>query len=567
LSQREVLAGRYRIEQELGRGGMAKVFKGTDTVLGREVAIKILAPQFAEDPSFVDRFRREAQAAARLNHPNLVSVYDTGSDDGMHFIVMEYVEAKTLADYLAGGSRIMPERAIELAEAVCDALTVAHAQGVIHRDIKPGNIMVTRAGEVKVTDFGIARLTSSAETIAQTAAVLGTASYLSPEQAQGQQVDVRTDLYSLGVVLYEMVAGRPPFIGGSAFAVASQHVHEQPVPASKLNPDVTPALDAVIMRALAKNPVNRYGSAQEFRADLERVRAGLPVEATPLLPSNATTQVIDRSRQTAVLPPQPAAPSRRGPSWTTIAIAVLVLAVLGGGLYLLASALLKNPTPGAPKVPVPYVVGDTLKDATDKLTAAGLKVAQPIRRVDDPTGTPGTVLSQDPAADTPVAKGALVTLTVVKGPGAVSIPLGLTGQPADQVDAQLTTLGLVVTRTPESSDTIAVASVTRTDPTEGTPVTVGSPVTIFVSTGPGTVSVPDVTCFSYGQAKKTLADKQLGIEIAGELPPNLLCPNGTKVVQQDPAANTPASPGTVVQVWLAGTESPSPTGSPTPSPT
>ncbi len=561
-----MLAGRYRIEEELGRGGMAKVFKGTDTVLGREVAIKILAPQFAEDPSFVDRFRREAQAAARLNHPNLVGVYDTGSDDGMHFIVMEYVDAKTLADYLAGGSRIMPERAVELAEAVCDALAVAHAQGVIHRDIKPGNVMVTRAGEVKVTDFGIARITSSADTLAQTAAVLGTAAYLSPEQAQGLQVDVRSDLYSLGVVLYEMVAGRPPFTGDSAFAVASQHVHEQPIPPSKLNPDVTPALDAVIMRALAKNPVNRYASAQEFRADLERIRAGLPVEATPLLPSDATTQVIDRSRQTAVLPAQPVVPPRRGRAWTTIAIALLVLAALGGGLFLLASALLKNPTPAASKVTVPNVVGDTLKVATDKLTAEGLKVAQPIRRQEDPTGTPGTVLSQDPPAETPVAKGTLVTLTVVKGPGTVSIPLGLTGQPADQVEAQLTKLGLVVTPTPESSDTVPVGSVTRTDPTEGTSVTFGSPITIFVSTGPGTVTVPDVTCLSYGQAKKILADKNLGIAIAGELPPNPLCPNGNKVVQQDPAANAPASQETVVQVWLAGAASPSPTVSPSPSP-
>ena len=189
-----VLGGRYKVEEELGRGGMAKVYRGNDTVLGRPVAVKILAPQFADDPSFVDRFRREAQAAARLNHPNLVSVYDTGSDGGVHFIVMEYVEGKTLADYLAGGGRIMPQRAIEIAEAVSQALTAAHTQGVIHRDIKPGNIMITPSGAVKVADFGIARVIAGAETIAQTAAVLGTAAYLSPEQAQGQPVDQRSDL-------------------------------------------------------------------------------------------------------------------------------------------------------------------------------------------------------------------------------------------------------------------------------------------------------------------------------------------------------------------------------------
>ena len=204
-----VLGGRYRVERELGRGGMAKVFLGTDTVLGRQVAIKLLAPQFADDESFVQRFRREAQAAAQISHQNIVSVFDTGSDDGVHFIVMEHVEGRTLAEFLAGGGRIMPDRAIDIAMDVCRALEAAHAQGVIHRDIKPGNIMLNPRGDVKVTDFGIARMTATAETIAQTAAVLGTAAYLSPEQAQGLPVDGRSDIYSLGCVLYEMVTGRP----------------------------------------------------------------------------------------------------------------------------------------------------------------------------------------------------------------------------------------------------------------------------------------------------------------------------------------------------------------------
>ncbi|MFB3739284.1 MAG: Stk1 family PASTA domain-containing Ser/Thr kinase, partial [Candidatus Velamenicoccus archaeovorus] len=309
-----LLAGRYRVEEELGRGGMAKVFKGTDQVLGRPVAIKVLSPHFAEDLNFVARFRREAQAAARLNHPNLVGVYDTGSDDGVHYIVMEYVDAKTLADYLAGGGRIMPDRAIELAEAVCRALSVAHTHGVIHRDVKPANIMVTPRGEVKVTDFGIARMTEGGDTVAQTAAVLGTASYLSPEQARGEPVDPRTDIYSLGVVLYEMVTGQPPFSGDTPVAVASKHVLEQPKPPSKLNADVPPALDAVIMKALAKNRANRYQTAEEMRQDLERVRLGQPVGATPLLPEEVQTQVIAGAPptpgggRTAVLPPQPALP-------------------------------------------------------------------------------------------------------------------------------------------------------------------------------------------------------------------------------------------------------------------
>ncbi|HEX6332055.1 MAG TPA: protein kinase, partial [Actinomycetota bacterium] len=253
---------------------MAKVYRGEDTVLGRTVAVKVLAPQFADDPNFVTRFRREAQAAARISNPNLVSVFDTGSDDGVHYIVMEFVEGKTLAEFLAGGGRIMPERAIDIGADVCRALQAAHAQGVIHRDIKPGNIMLNVRGDVKVTDFGIARMSTTAETVAQTAAVLGTAAYLSPEQAQGQPVDGRTDIYSLGCVLYEMVAGRPPFTGDSPVTVASKQVLEQPTPPSKLNPDVSPDLDAVILRAMAKNPDNRYQTPEELQTDLERVRRG-----------------------------------------------------------------------------------------------------------------------------------------------------------------------------------------------------------------------------------------------------------------------------------------------------
>ena len=286
------LGGRYRIERELGRGGMAKVFLGTDTVLGRTVAVKVLAPQYADDDSFVQRFRREAQAAASITHPNIVSVFDTGSDDGVHFIVMEYVEGRTLAEILAGGGRILPDRAIDIAIDVDRALEAAHARGVIHRDIKPGNIMLDPRGDVKVTDFGIARVTTTADTVAQTAAIMGTAAYLSPEQAQGLPNDGRSDIYSLGCVLYEMVTGRPPFLGDSPVAVASKQVLEQPVPPSRLNPDVTADLDAVILRTLAKNPANRYQSADEMRADLERAKRGLPVLATPLLAAGAT-QVLD----------------------------------------------------------------------------------------------------------------------------------------------------------------------------------------------------------------------------------------------------------------------------------
>ena len=554
-----VLGGRYEVEEELGRGGMAKVYRGTDTVLGRPVAVKILAPQFADDPSFVDRFRREAQAAARLNHPNLVSVYDTGSDDGVHFIVMEYVEGKTLADYLAGGGRIMPQRAIEISEAVSQALTAAHAQGVIHRDIKPGNIMITPSGDVKVADFGIARVIAGAETVAQTVAVLGTAAYLSPEQAQGQPVDQRSDLYSLGCVLYEMVAGRPPFTGDSPVAVASKQVLEQPVPPSKLNPDVSPQLDAVIMRTLAKNPANRYGSAEEFRQDLERERRGESVEATPLLPESAATQVLSRpgGRDTMVLPPQEPDRSR----WWVWLVVLLVLAALGIVLFLVAKNLLSSNEPaGAQQVVVPPVVDLQLADARTALDDAGLTVDDPLTRIEDPTKEPGTVVAQDPPEGAKVDKGTPVHLTVVKAPGDVAIP-PVQGLAADQAQAQLEDAGFNVLPAEEASADVDAGSVTRTDPAEGTTQPFGSDVTMFVSTGAGTVSVKDVTCLSFGQAKKIISDQGLfPLQSSETVSLNPACPHGNKVALQDPGAFQTVEAGSTITLFPGAEESPTPTG-------
>ena len=383
------LGGRYRIERELGRGGMAKVFLGTDTVLGRTVAVKILAPQYADDDSFVQRFRREAQAAASITHPNIVSVFDTGSDDGVHFIVMEYVEGRTLAEILAGGGRILPDRAIDIAIDVDRALEAAHARGVIHRDIKPGNIMLDPRGDVKVTDFGIARVTTTADTVAQTAAIMGTAAYLSPEQAQGLPNDGRSDIYSLGCVLYEMVTGRPPFLGDSPVAVASKQVLEQPVPPSRLNPDITADLDAVILRTLAKNPANRYQSADEMRADLERAKRGLPVLATPLLAAGAT-QVLDPppAQATQVLPPPE---PERGTNWVPIVVTLILIALLGALLWFLAANVLNNDDQQTGVlVTVPNVVGEKRAQAISDLQDNGLEVGTitPVPAADD-TQEPG----------------------------------------------------------------------------------------------------------------------------------------------------------------------------------
>src|ERR671937_1284257 len=275
-----VFGDRYEVDERIGAGGMAEVWRGHDRILNRTVAIKTLLPQYARDTSFVDRFRREAQAAARLNHPGIVSVYDSGDGDNP-YIVMQFIEGRTLADFLASGRHMAPMQAAQVAQGIAEALAAAHTHGVIHRDIKPANVMVTRDGKVMVMDFGIARMISGPETAPQTSAVMGTASYLSPEQAQGQSVDARTDIYSLGSVLYEMLTGRPPFTGDSPVAVASKHVLEQPIPPSRINPDVSPSLDAIVMRALSKNPDNRYQGAAEMKEDLERARQGLPVMATP----------------------------------------------------------------------------------------------------------------------------------------------------------------------------------------------------------------------------------------------------------------------------------------------
>lgn len=540
---------------------MAKVFLGTDTVLGRTVAVKVLAPQFADDDGFVMRFRREAQAAASIGHPHIVSVFDTGSDDGVHFIVMEYVEGRTLAEILVGGGRILPDRAIDIAMDVCRALEAAHAQGVIHRDIKPGNIMLDPRGDVKVTDFGIARVTTTADTVAQTAAILGTASYLSPEQAQGQPVDGRSDIYSLGCVLYEMVTGRPPFLGDSPVAVASKQVLEQPTPASRLNPDVTADLDAVILRALAKNPANRYQSAEEMRADLERAKRGLPVDATPLLPAGAT-QVLDRppAHATELLPPTE--PERRT-NWVPIVVTLVLIALLGGLLWFLAANVLNNDDQQTGvNVTVPDVVGKSRTQAEQDLTEAGLEIGT-ITRVPaaDDTQQPGTVVEQDPAANTEVERETTVDLTIVAAPDQVAIP-SLEGSSLEEAQATLTGLGLEPAGPQEEpSDTIDAGLVTRTDPASGTDVDPGSQVTIFVSAGPDQVPVPEVRCQSFGSAQNELDQAGLSSVISSEtVPINPACPLGNKVAAQDPAPGTQVDPGTTVTLFQGVEGTTGPTG-------
>src|SRR3978361_177836 len=292
-----VLGERYEIGGVLGRGGMAEVHRGRDLRLGREVAVKVLRQDLARDPSSQVRFRREAQASASLNHPAIVAVYDTGEDrtasGATPYIVMEYVEGETLRDVLRRERRPSPERAMSLTADICAALDFSHRNGIVHRDVKPGNVMITPQGTVKVMDFGIARAVSdSAATMTSTAAVIGTAQYLSPQQARGEGVDARSDVYSAGCLLYELVTGTPPFTGDSPVAVAYQHVREDPRTPSSINPEIPPELDAILLKAMSKNPANRYQSAADMRADLLRAVAGQRVEATPVMSDAEKTTII-----------------------------------------------------------------------------------------------------------------------------------------------------------------------------------------------------------------------------------------------------------------------------------
>ncbi|HEY7400752.1 MAG TPA: Stk1 family PASTA domain-containing Ser/Thr kinase [Actinomycetota bacterium] len=559
-----VLAGRYRLEASIGSGGMAEVFRAFDTTLDRPVAVKILAPQYATDPGFVDRFRREAQAAARLNHPNVVSVYDSGSDDGTHFIVMEYIEGRTLADFLARGGRLDPTKAVEIAMHIADALDAAHAQGVIHRDIKSGNVMVTRTGVVKVMDFGIARIAEGADNVTQTAAVLGTASYLSPEQAQGRPVDVRSDIYSLGVVLYEMLTGRPPFTGDTAMAVAYRHVNETPPHPSSKNMDVSPALDAVVMRALAKNPANRYATAREFHDDLERVTRGETVRATPLMPVGGDATQVIRREQTSVMDSLPPDDDRRN-IWVGILIGLLIVAVLGGGLFLLATALLNDnngtPSPSVTPIPYPSVIGKTREEA-----ASALSDFTNVNFDEKPAADPnspkiGTVTAQDPDPDTveSLLPTDEITLTVTVSPDTVTIPEGLVGQNVDDAVAELEALGLIPQQTTDTTSGEAPGTVLVVDPPEGTDVPANSTVTLTVAAEPDVATVPDVTCQSYGSAKKDLREEGFVAVLSSETRPlNPLCPNGSKIAAQDPEGNTQAPVGSTVTLFLGEEPSPSP---------
>jgi serine/threonine-protein kinase len=564
----ERLADRYRVEARIGQGGMAEVYRGFDPSLDRQVAIKVLVHPFDRDAGFVARFRREAQAAARLNHPSIVGVYDAGSDGDTQFIVMEYIEGRTLASFLAGGGTPNPMQAVELTEKVAAALEAAHQHGIVHRDIKPANIMVTRGGEVKVMDFGIARLQTDA-TAPQTSSVIGTPAYFSPEQAQGQPVDARSDIYSLGCVLYELLAHRQPFTGDTPVAIAYKQVNEVPPAPSAFNPEVPPALDAVVMKCMAKNPANRYQTAAQLIADLERVRNGLDVEATPLLPMAAgeATQVIARQPTQVMPPPEPEGSSRK--LWLGALIALLVLAILAGAGYLLAQVF--GPNDAATK-PIPSVRGELFDDAKATLEDPdqyGLVVEREEKVTTDPSVRPEEVIGQSIAAGTPVSPGDEVTLTVAVRPATLEVP-----------DLHCLTLAQAKDALPEGL-TIGTQSTASTVDPECDPGTIVSQnplprsnvipnsedALIAVELNPSEVTLGDYTCMSYGEAKGALTDLGLRATAGDRVAPLAECPEPSNVALQEPGPGTNVPIGSTVTLHLGSPKaspSPSETASPTP---
>ncbi|WP_433345983.1 Stk1 family PASTA domain-containing Ser/Thr kinase [Micromonospora sp. CA-111912] len=576
-AQARLLGGRYQVGELLGYGGMAEVHRGRDLRLGRDVAIKMLRADLARDDTFQMRFRREAQNAASLNHPAIVAVYDTGEETGqtgetLPFIVMEFVNGRTLKELLGVEGRLQPRRALEICADMCAALEFSHRHGIIHRDIKPGNVMLTQTGQVKVMDFGIARaLASGVTSMTQTSAVIGTAQYLSPEQARGEAVDARSDVYAAGCVLFELVCGHPPFVGDSPVSVAYQHVREAPPIPSDINPDVTPAIDAIVLKALSKNPLNRYQSAGEMRADLLRAAAGRPVMATPVMQEAETapmaaagsgypTQVVGGAATRQQPPARVGDPrQRKASSWVIATFAALgVLAVIA-----LVAGILLNQS-GSEKVGVPDLAGQTKDAAVAAIEGAGLvpTVGDPVF---DKTCKKDTVVKQEPSASTELEKGEGVTIQLCGGKPEVAIPRALVGSPFKNVEQQLKGLNLQVIKKLVSSEA-AEGNVTEVDPPSGTMVAEDTKVTVTVSKG-NIREVPNVVGSSAENAKRELERAGYVVKIVDgdEVPAD----QAGKVSGQNPRGGTSLEKGKRVTIEVdipePSPEPTEPTGTPPPS--
>jgi eukaryotic-like serine/threonine-protein kinase len=543
----DLLGGRYELGRQLGAGGMARVYLAHDRVLDRRVAVKVLSEPYASDPQFVERFRREASAAAGLNHPNIVAVYDRGEADGSYFIVMEYLAGPDLKQVIRRRAPIGPLEAIDSAQQILAALGAAHRRDLVHRDVKPQNVMVAEDGHLKVTDFGIARAGAEAD-MTEAGSVIGTAQYLSPEQASGGEVTPASDCYAVGIVLYEMLTGRVPFDGGAPVAVAMKQVSDPPQPPSEVEPTVPPALERVVMRALAKRPSERYRTAQDFSRALEEARAEVDGSAgtTRLMPvagagEGERTRVMEPvAAATRVGPPPPEEPPRGRRRWPLIVGALVVLAAIAAAAFVLLGG------DEARAVTIPPVEGLPAQAAEDALLALDLEVDR--RTVEDPDVPAGLAIDTEPPAGAEARAGDTVILNVSGGPGETTVP-DVEGEERAAAEAAIRAADLDVSVTTEPSDDVASGVVISQDPAGDERVPIGSTVELVVSSGPERVSVPDVRRLSLANA--TAALEAAGLE-AGDVSQteNDDFPEGT-VVRQDPGPTASVARGSAVDLVVA----------------
>ncbi|MDT0609659.1 Stk1 family PASTA domain-containing Ser/Thr kinase [Streptomyces lancefieldiae] len=572
------LGGRYELGPVLGRGGMAEVYHAHDTRLGRQVAVKTLRADLARDPSFQARFRREAQSAASLNHPAIVAVYDTGEDyiDGVSipYIVMEYVDGSTLRELLHSGRKLLPERTLEMTIGILQALEYSHRAGIVHRDIKPANVMLTRGGQVKVMDFGIARaMGDSGMTMTQTSAVIGTAQYLSPEQAKGEQVDARSDLYSTGCLLYELLTVRPPFVGDSPVAVAYQHVREEPQAPSVFDPEITPEMDAIVLKALVKDPDYRYQSADEMRADIEACLDGQPVAATAAMgamaaggygayPDDQPTTALRSdpgAGATTMLPPvnpddggygYDNRPDRRRQqprkkNTSTIFLVLAGILVLVGAILIGKYTFSGDGGPSNDKVPVPGFVGLSKADAQQQATNADLELAFTEKPCEDQKK--GNICDQDPKQGTEVKKQTTVNLTVSTGAPKVAVP-NVIDKNIEEARQQLEGKGFVVEEKPTESSQ-AEGTVLDQDPDPGSELEKGSTVTLEVAKAEEKATVPDVVGRSCDEAKAQVESSGDLVATCTDQPTN--DPNQVdKVISTTPQGGQQVDKGSKVTIFI-----------------
>jgi eukaryotic-like serine/threonine-protein kinase len=553
-----LLSDRYELGETLGYGGMSEVHLGRDVRLDRDVAVKVLRADLARDPQFQHRFRREAQNAAALNHPAIVAVYDTGetvSDYGpLPYIVMEYVEGRTLRDIVKTEGPMDEQRAMETMADICAALDFSHRNGIIHRDVKPANVMINNAGAVKVMDFGIARALADGQGVTQTAAVVGTAQYLSPEQARGELVDARSDVYAAGCVLYELITGEPPFTGDSPVAVAYQHVREDPIPPSRQNPDVSAALDAVVLKAMSKNPANRYQSAAEMRTDLVRVLSGQRQLAPVIMTDADRDLMLDSGPTVAIRQMRPTRVSRRHADTNAapveerrsgrglgILTTVVIIAIVGLLLLLFTDVFGGGPKP----VALPNVVGQPVPSAEQSLNAAGFQTER--HPVESTPQDLDRVVAMSPVGQ--AVRGTTVRLDVGAGPAEVEVP-NLLGLDRVQAQASLQQVGLVLSPdqgTQVAEDDKDIGRVLVQDPAAGGRLAKGKAVAITVGVAPETVGVPDVVGTNIDQAQRNIVVAHLTAAVQDV---DSTAPKG-QVLRQNPGGGNTVKAGSTVTLTVS----------------